>query len=233
MSLFKKRSSTEFNSTEVVKIVAHQLRSPLAALRFSNQALLETSDDERQLALLAESKKRIEHINKIVDTLLLPALSEDLPVALHPEQTNIAELIDDIVSEYSPIAELKGVLLTVNIHTEKCTKNLDKELIREAISNIIDNAIKYSRDGGGVDIEVVADNEAINIAVSDQGIGVPEDEQNSLFEKFKRSQNAMEFDTSGLGVGLYLSKKYIEAHGGNLVHESNEPQGSIFTVTLP
>jgi signal transduction histidine kinase len=109
----------------------------------------------------------------------------------------------------------------------------DETRLRQVIDNLVSNAIKYSPKGGEVRITGSFDDQNITIAVSDQGVGLPEDELDRIFERFYRVEGALSRKTQGTGLGLYLARAVIEAHGGQIVVESKPGKGSTFRFTLP
>jgi signal transduction histidine kinase len=109
----------------------------------------------------------------------------------------------------------------------------DAKRLRDAVGNIVANAIKYSPQGGTVAIHThYHDNHAI-VTISDTGIGVEAGQEDKIFQKFTRLKNAEQIDPNGSGLGLYISKKIIEKHGGEITYTHNQPTGSVFTITLP
>jgi signal transduction histidine kinase len=147
--------------------------------------------------------------------------------------SNLAKVIGDEVAQLRITAESRNLKFIFEAPGDFPVVRLDENKIRQTAMNLIDNAIYYSKPGGTIKVELYLKNEEIIFKVKDNGIGVPASEQKGLFEKFYRASNARKVRPDGTGLGLFMIKKVILAHGGNIIFESKENKGSIFGFSMP
>ncbi len=133
----------------------------------------------------------------------------------------------------TPLAQKKNIVLTSDIPDDLPEVPIDRERMTFAIQNLLDNAIKYTKDAGTVAFSARIENDALVIRVTDSGIGISSEDQGRLFERFFRARKATEMVTDGSGLGLAIAKGIITVHGGTISIESKEDRGSTFTITLP
>jgi len=129
-------------------------------------------------------------------------------------------------------ASSQNRLLAISIPTDLPTIAVDRASMSEVFGNLIDNAIKYSKEGGAISVTAKANGDFVDISVQDNGIGMPDNVVSNLFQKFYRSHRSRE-TVAGTGIGLYISKAIVESHGGSISVRSEEGKGSIFTISLP
>lgn len=217
-------------------ILAHELRTPLTSLLGNAQLLLRRAAREG-----AHSERDRHHLQVIVDqaTRLTELISLQLELSrlqtgqLRLEQAAV-DLIDvarRVVEEIQPVTTKHTISYTAP-EASLVVKGDELRLI-QVLQNLVQNAIKYSPGGGLVHVQVEHDLAAVRVAVSDEGIGIPQADVPLLFERFYRASNVDEQHISGLGVGLYVVKELVTLHGGTVEVVSNEGRGSTFTVTLP
>lgn len=224
--------------SDFVSVASHQLRTPLTAIKLftemlaSGQMGILKKDQKEYLDNIQESSERMI---KLVNDLLNVCRIESGRLSVNPEPLNFVDFVNNIINEISPLTEEKGVKIKF-VHPKKIKEiSLDKNLIRQVIQNLIVNSVKYSPEKAGV-VKVVLDakNEKyLQMAVSDNGIGIPEKVQKRIFEKFFRADNATKTDTSGTGLGLYVSKMIVKASGGRIWFESKKDKGTTFYVNIP
>jgi signal transduction histidine kinase len=142
-------------------------------------------------------------------------------------------IVHEIVETLSPVAANKGLTLQTDIPREMPLVSGDPMLLRQAITNLVDNAIKYTPSGGQVQVKLSADNGAFQVAVSDSGVGIAPADQAHLFEKFFRVKQRGSTQVKGSGLGLAIVKSIIERHGGRVWMESRLGKGSTFFVEVP
>lgn len=223
--------------SEFVTVASHQLQTPLTDMNWTLESLTQDSslsEDAKNLAThaLAGSKK----LSTIVQDLLNIARIEEGRFGYNFETVDLAEFIGRILSEALPQAKRAGIRLYFD-RPEGALPHvtIDTQKLTLAFTNILDNAIRYNVQNGEVvvKIEKRANEPFLEISVRDTGIGIPQGEIEKIFNKFFRASNAVKFETEGSGLGLYISKKIIEAHGGLLWAESELNRGSTFRFTLP
>lgn len=231
----KKEEQLERAKDEFVSLVSHQLRTPLASIRWFSELAL----DEKG-KLNAAQKDALENIQlstvnmiKLVTTMLNISRIELGRLKIEPQPTNITELIERNIKEVEPLAKEKNVA----IHTELDdipAFSADPLLMSQIVHNLLTNAIRYSRPSDAqVTISARLLSNDFELRVADNGIGIPKAAQKRLFERFYRADNAKQVQKDGTGLGLYLIKIILKQAGGNIAVDSQEGGGTTFIVTLP
>ncbi len=222
---------------EFVSVAAHQLRTPLTALNWSLEDLNNNLNDKPELQeKLKTSSGLTERMIKIVNDLLEAAKIEEGKFGYKFEDAELSQFINKIISYVEPIATGYGISVRFNDGRQKYGVRIDPDRLGMVLSNILDNAIRYNTKGGSVAISLEeAQNRGrfVKIKVSDTGIGIPEEDLNQMFEKFHRSQNAIQAEPNGSGLGLYIAKNIVKRHGGEIGVESALGRGTTFWFTLP
>ena len=224
--------------TEFVSVASHQLRTPLTGIKWLTEILLKNKENNltsKQIETLEDinfSNDRV--INLVNDLLSISRIEGGKTQQLNLKPIELVGLIDGVIKEMLPIAEHGGVILTSVIALPKDLRiNIDEDKIRQSVFNLISNAIKYCKsEGGRVEVLSEIKNGEIVFSVKDNGIGIPLKDQRRIFDKFYRADNALLTQTEGTGLGLFIVKSYIEAHGGRIWFESEENKGTTFYFTL-
>ncbi len=224
------------SKSEFVSIAAHQLRTPLTGIRWTFNALLDRElgelNPEQYKAVESGLKSSVRMID-LVNDLLNVARIEEGKFGLQMRKLSFVRFVEPIVERFRIMAEEKGIKFVANISPALPVEEMDEEKMGIAIDNILDNAIKYTPPGGTVSINAVPTSEGLKVAVTDSGIGIPREQIDHIFNKFFRADNALRFQTSGNGLGLYVVKNIIEGHGGTIGIDSKEGQGTTVSVSLP
>ncbi|MDZ7292487.1 MAG: ATP-binding protein [candidate division KSB1 bacterium] len=223
--------------SEFVSLVSHELRTPLTAIRWSVQNLLDgipESPSPKVREYLARIHDGSSHLSRMIKNLLDVTKIEAGKLEIFPERLRLAELIPACVQALTPVAAKKNI----RIQAEKLNDlrvYADRDALQEILSNLIDNAIKYSPDGKTIYLNARRDETTDKVAISvrDEGAGIPPEKQVTIFEKFARLAQEKKAREKGLGLGLYIVKKLVEAQGGTIELESKEGAGSTFIFTLP
>jgi signal transduction histidine kinase len=221
--------------SEFVSIAAHQLRTPLSALKWAQQMLLDgeagqVSDSQR--LLLTQSQESVRRMVTLVNDLLAADHLEYGKVAYDMKSGSPEEILTSCALELKPMADEHRITLAIELPV-KSQAMVDQERIKEAFLNVLNNAIKYSPDGGTVTLRANYGMGKVVLSIQDTGIGIPEGDRDRLFEKFVRMENAKKVDANGSGLGLFIVKKVIDAHAGKIWFTSSEGQGSTFYIELP
>jgi signal transduction histidine kinase len=155
-------------------------------------------------------------------------------IAVNPKKLSVGRIVDEVIKELSVSAGTKSIRLTAGL-SPKSGVNLvtDPLILKEVITNLASNGIKYTPDGGSVDIRVHKRDSSVVIEVRDSGWGIPKFSQDQIFSKFFRAQNIVKRETTGTGLGLYLVKGLVDALGGRIRFKSEEGKGTVFKVSLP
>jgi len=227
----------EQTKTEFVSLAAHQLRTPLAAIKWSVQMLLGGDAGEiskEQQTFLDKMSQSTERMIRLINDLLNITRIEEGRYLYQPTFQELPQIVKTMVQSYQDLAAQKGIKLQEEVASGKVPRVLvDEEKIRLAVQNLIENAIHYTPRGGEVTVRVLHDTKEVKLEVADTGMGIPEQQKKRVFEKFFRASNAKTVDTEGSGLGLYLVNNIITAHGGKVWFESEEGKGTTFTFTLP
>lgn len=221
---------------EFISMASHQLRTPLTSVKGYLSMVLEgdagaISPDQRKLLEEAySSSQRMVYL--IGDFLNVSRLQTD-KFELETTPVNLARMVRDEVEQLHATALRREIVLYFREPAQFPDLHLDESKMRQVIMNFIDNAIFYSKPGTTVAVELTAGPRDISFAVHDTGIGVPANERHHIFTKFYRASNARQVRPDGTGIGLYMAKKVITAHGGSIIFETKENSGSTFGFRLP
>ena len=223
--------------TEFVSVAAHQLRTPLSAVKWSLSLFLSgdlgeiTADQKKYIEKSYESNERmIVLINDLLDV----ARIEEGRYVHKTVPADLVALVKKILDGCRYLATKRQVVLNLKIINEPFPLlAMDEEKIKVVFQNLFENAIKYTLAGGQVTVSLINGIKEVEVQVQDTGVGIPKDQQDRLFGKFFRAANVMRLETDGTGLGLFITKNVIEAHGGRIWAESVEDQGSTFHFTLP
>lgn len=222
--------------SEFLSIVAHQLRTPLTViggyislLREGAYGKADTKVNEVFSAIDQNNKK----LNQLVDEFLDITRLEEQRLQYVARTLDIRKIIENVVEHLKEIAKSKKVKINVSLPDEPVFISGDEEKLNHIFDHLIDNAIKYGQ-AQDVNVKMIVDGEGVLTKIKDKGIGVAEADLPNLFQKFYRTENAKMVDANGVGLGLFLCKKFVEAHNGSIWAESSGTEkGTTFNVWLP
>jgi len=223
--------------SEFISIASHRFRTPLSALKWSLDMLLQgdlgkMSDQQREL--LEKSFVINEHMIHLVNDLLNVSKIEDGQVHYQYQRIQIIDKLKEVVNENQYQFEKANLRAHLILPDSGIPEILaDPEKIKTVLEIIIDNAIKYTLPGGQIDISVRKQDQEVEVCVADTGVGIPEGQQADIFTKFFRGANVVRMQTEGTGLGLFLAKNIIKKHDGRIWFESKESKGSKFFIVLP
>ena len=215
--------------------VSHELKTPLSSIKaytetLRNGALNDPEASQRFLARIEEQSDRLHHLIK--DMLMLARIESDQQV-FEIEPVDVAEVVSSCLENQRPAAEAKRIELNTEPSAATCRVRADYEGLREILDNLVDNAIKYTPEGGQVSIAWQASASTARIAVHDTGIGIKPADQRRVFERFYRVDKARSRELGGTGLGLAIVKHLAQSFDGKVDVESEVGQGSTFWVELP
>lgn len=219
---------------EFLSVASHELRTPLTTIKGYAQLLAQTVNDitrEDRVTYLSAVLGEIDRMMGLISELLDVSRIETNRLQLHPQAVNWLQFLDRQASAFR--VQHPGRKINFLPKIDDVTLQVDPDRIRQAVDNLLSNALKYSPDGSDIDVVVEERNGSIKTSFIDHGIGIPNDELPQLFERFHRARNVSSRYYGGLGLGLYIAKAIIQAHGGTISIQSEEGQGSTFTVSLP
>lgn len=228
--------------SELLAVAAHQLRTPLSGLKWMLRMILDGEMgalQQKQLEFLEKGYQTNERMITLVNDLLSVARIEEGRFGYRFEPTNMENLIASLVHSYKEVARAQEVSLRVNADPNLPEISVDQEKIRLALDNMLSNAVRYSHPGGVVTISLVEEKKSekspakLTISIEDRGIGIPQEEQKKIFQRFFRATNAQQASAEGSGLGLFITKNIIERHGGTIAFTSQENEGSTFSFSLP
>jgi two-component system phosphate regulon sensor histidine kinase PhoR len=219
---------------EFVANVSHELRTPLSVVQGYVETLLEGAVKEEKSALdfLGIIDKNVRRLSAIVTDLLDLSKLESGGHILQPHPVDVRGLIDRVAEAFRPVAERKKQQLAAEVSPGTGQVEADGALLERAISNLVDNALKYTPDGGRIRIRAGLDGGQIAVAVEDNGMGIPEADLPRIFERFYRVDKSRSRDLGGTGLGLSIVKHIVQLHGGT-ISVSSSPAGTTFTLRLP
>ena len=221
---------------EFIALVSHELRTPLTSICGYLELLLADDagsepDDERH-GWLKVIDRNAERLLRLVEDLLLTAQASAGNLALDTAELDVGAVVELAVQAGAPVAAARGIELTCTVE-ELPPASGDRLRIGQVVDNLVSNALKFTPHGGSVDVRAYPRGRAIRIEIADTGVGVPEAEQEHLFDRFFRARRAQENAVPGVGLGLSIAKAIVEAHKGRISMESREGEGTTFYVDLP
>lgn len=210
--------------------VAHDLRTPMTRLRVTAEAALASNDPAKHREALSDCLEESERVLSMLTTLMDISEAETGTMKLSTTEMILAEVISEVTEIYADTAEEAGVTLQAGVPAD-LTVRADRDRLRQALANLVDNAIKYTPRGGRVEMTAAREPGAVIIRVSDTGAGISEQDLPRIFDRLYRGDQSRA--TRGLGLGLSLVRASVEAQGGTVSVESKPGAGSTFTVRLP
>lgn len=219
--------------SEFVSLASHQLKTPMTGIKWMSELILKENLSDKQKDYMNDIHQCTNKLVNLIDDLLnLSRIETGHKFNIVKRKTDLNEIIEEIIANNQKFALLKNVDIQYEKNPFKLLLDIDREKIKQAMDNIINNAVKYSYDSGKVFVSIKKkDNKAI-IKIKDSGIGIPLVQHKRIFEKFFRADNVDQSD-HGTGLGLSISKLLIEAQGGHIWFESGKDSGTIFYVQFP
>jgi len=229
--------------TEFVSLAAHQLRTPLSAIKWTLKMLLDGDLGEitkEQRGFLDKTYQSNERMISLINDLLNITRIEEGKYLYKPTLADFENIVHFVINSLQEEIARKKIVLDFEKPKTKLPRiTIDTEKIRLVVQNLLDNAVRYTPLHGRITIllEIIKfhdkDEREIIFSIKDTGVGIPQDQQPRVFTKFFRGANVMRMDTEGTGLGLFISKNIVEAHGGKIWFESEERKGTTFYFTLP
>lgn len=220
--------------TNFLSMMSHDLKTPIARIQGMTDVVTHDPNplSPVQKEALATLSKSSQELLEFVSSILNLGRIESKELELHEQSRDPNSLLKEVIDKLEYLARSKQI--SVKFEAEPLFSiKMDVDLMRQVFQNLIENAIKYSPENSAILITTEENNQHVNVQVSDQGPGIPEDELPHVFTKFYRSKDAKSSEIKGSGLGLYLAKYFVELHGGSISVDSQVGEGSTFTVALP
>ncbi|MEO1166564.1 MAG: ATP-binding protein, partial [Chloroflexota bacterium] len=231
-ALEKERELGELKS-RFVSMASHEFRTPLTTI-LSTASFLEMAESQisssKRVARLQKIQTAANEMTELLNDVLLFGKAEANRLEYHPKPLDIVAFTSEIIEDIRAASGKAHRFNYINNMTSPVV-TLDDKLMRQVITNLVSNAVKYSPAGSDIRFELYCERDVLNIIVCDQGIGIPAKDQIHLFEPFHRAKNVR--DISGTGLGLAITKKAVELHSGEITFESKANQGTCFQVQIP
>ncbi|MET0628374.1 MAG: ATP-binding protein [Acidimicrobiia bacterium] len=217
---------------DFVANVSHELKTPIGALELLAETLAIETDPAVARPLAERLAKEADRLGQIVDDLLDLSLIE-VQEAASRELLRADLLVEEALDRVRPAAAAAGIGLDAHERSPDVQMVCDHRQVVSAVTNLLDNAVKYSERGSVIEVSTSVDDDRVSITVRDQGIGIPSRDLERIFERFYRVDQARSRDTGGTGLGLAIVRHVAQAHGGDVTVQSIEGPGSVFRLTLP
>ncbi len=234
--LIEKIEIQEQKRQEFVSNASHELKTPLSSIKLISDSLIQNPDAPREMEVefLNDMNLQVERLTRIINKLLALTKMDDSAAVSRMEFTvmDVTELTSNVVKALKPLAESKNVQLDYESDIGIFSR-IEKDRLWEAFYNILDNSIKYTKEGGHVKMTVEREDNCAVVTIADTGIGIAKDEVYKIFDRFYRVDKARARETGGTGLGLSIALTAVELHGGNIQVESEEGIGSRFKIIIP
>jgi heavy metal sensor kinase len=213
--------------------ISHELRTPLTALRGEAEvALMEARTPEAYRRVLASQLEEFDKLTQMINRLLTLARAEGGEIHLATDRVNVSDLVSSLAAQMEPMVSWKNIRLRVNVDDDIFVGG-DRDWLESAVLNLLDNAIKFTPEGGEVNVAVSMKDRSVRLDIRDTGIGIPSEALPHVFERFFRAEPSRSKEFEGAGLGLALVKWVVENHHGRVGVESEIGKGSCFTIWLP
>ena len=231
-ALDKEKELNEIKS-RFVSMASHEFRTPLSTV-LSSAALLgkytQTEEQEKRDKHIRRIKDSVKHLNTLLDDFLSLGRLEEGKIKADPAQFAIKELLDEVTEEMRPLAK-EGQEIVCDFAKNDATFISDKRLLKNVLINLLSNAVKFSPEGAAIHLNTSLINNHLKLSVTDQGIGISEEDQQHLFSSFFRGANALNIE--GTGLGLHIVKRYLDLLNGSIHLQSTLGEGTTITIEVP
>jgi len=230
------KKKVDIAKSEFAALVTHQLRTPVAAIRWNVELLARTVQSETndiQKKYFEKINRNITRMVELINDFLSVSKLETGTFETDAQTIQVKQYFDAVMDEYIGILTEKNLFIQRISDPEDLVINIDTRLFHIITSNLLSNAVKYTPKNGTISFGYNATNNAVIITVTDTGIGIPQADQENLFTKFYRASNAIRHKAEGTGLGLYIVKQSVQKLGGTINVSSIENQGTTFVVTIP
>ena len=237
ISTFEQIARLNKMKSEFVSVASHQLRTPLSAIRWETELLLSKF---RKGVIDGKQRKSIENINamgikmtRLVNDLLDVARIDQGRLIIKKEPVDISAIARETLAGFSSLAKARNIEVAFDSEKKIPLAFGDPEKLKMVVENLFNNSVKYTTNHGKIEIKLTKKDNFVIFSIKDNGVGIPAEQQDRIFDKFFRSDNIVKYQTEGTGLGLYIAKNIIEQLGGKIWFDSVENLGSIFNFSIP
>jgi signal transduction histidine kinase len=232
--LAERIQTTEEVRHRFVSDASHELKTPLAAIRLLTDSILQSGnmDDETRREFLSDIGEEAERLSRISDRLLMLTRLDSAAEPRPASPVNMKKALESVVHLLTPLAEQKQVVIETALDGN-CMVSMTEDAMHQVAFNLIENAIKYNKVGGRVDVELLQSGDEVILRVMDTGIGIPPEERMRVFERFYRVDKARSREAGGTGLGLAIVAETVRQYGGAVSAEAREGGGTCFTASFP
>ena len=233
---FERLAEASRMKSEFINIVSHQLRSPLTNIKWTFEVMASEEfkvPAEKQEEYFVNVKENIARMVELIDDLLIVSKIEQGSFSVAKVEISLKDLTEDLVERYKVFAEASRIKLNFYSQENMPKVLADPSLLKIVTENLIDNAIRYTKGGGIVEIKLIKEKDKVLFAIKDSGVGIPQKDQKYIFQKFFRAENISKERTRGSGLGLYVCKSILNRLGGQIWFKSQLGKGTTFYFTLP
>ena len=233
-SLLERLKTLDESRDEFVSNVSHELKTPLASMKVLADSLIaaEEVSNETYREFMADIAEEVDREDKIISDLLSMVKMDKSASAVHAEDTDINELIEQLLKRLKPIADKNGIQIVFE-SKRQVNAEVDRTKFTLAIMNLVENAVKYNKENGWIRVGLDGDHQFFTLTVSDSGIGIPEESLDQIFERFYRVDKSHSREMGGTGLGLAITRSAVLMHRGAIKVTSVEGEGTTFTVKIP
>ena len=217
---------------QMVADIAHELRTPISIIQGSLEAMLDGVLKPEPVEL-REVYAETRRLARLVEDLRMLSLADAGQLTLARSPVNLAETVERVVGRMTPLAEVRQIALRAEVAEPAPLIEADSDRLAQVLTNLIDNALRYTPSGGHVTVRLAQEDSKLKITVADDGPGIPEEDLPFIFERFWRGDKSRSRHSGGSGIGLAIVKQLVELHGGTVEVASQVGKGSTFTVSLP
>ena len=229
-----KLADIDSSRQEFVSNVSHELKTPITSMKVLADSLIQNEDADLEMykEFMTDIAEEIERESEIINDLLTLVKTDKSSAEMNIEEVDINQLLEVIIKRVNPIAASRGIDITYESYRD-VVADVDSVKLSLALTNIVENAVKYNVDNGWVKVTLNADNKNFHIKVVDSGVGIPDDCKEQVFERFYRVDKARSRDTGGTGLGLAITRNVILMHKGSIKLYSESGEGTTFTIKIP
>ena len=224
----------ETTRQEFVSNVSHELKTPLSSMKVLSESILlqEDAPKEMYLEFLQDINSEVNRMTDIINDLLTLVKLDQKEVPITFAETSVNQILTELHKRLLPLANAKNISLQLSL-LKDVTAQIDSMKVSLALNNLVDNAIKYTPEGGAVQVTLDADHQNFFVTVTDNGIGIPEDEVGRIFDRFYRVDKTRDRQTGGTGLGLSITHSAVMIHNGSIKVNSKENEGTSILVRIP